>query len=105
MPRMGYKSVNDFIGLGVKHIKPVEEIDWRMEDFVSTVDQRMCVRCGICCNGICDARSLKENPLRVYVDEEMCYACGLCQAICPEHAVSILEKKHKVIGVSFMPSK
>jgi len=105
MPRMGYKSVNDFIGLGVKHIKPVEEIDWRMEDFVSTVDERKCVRCGICCNGICDARSLKENPLRVYVDEEMCYACGLCQAICPEHAISILEKKHKVIGVSFIPSK
>jgi len=105
MPRMGYKSVEDFIGLGVKHIKPVEDIDWKMEDYVSTIDARRCVRCGICCNGICDARSLKENPLRVELDEEMCYGCGMCLAICPEHAVNIIEKKHKVVGVSFLPSK
>jgi len=105
MPRMGYKSVNDFIGMGAKHIKPVEDIDWKMEDYVSTTDARRCVRCGICCNGICDARALKENPLRVEVDEEMCYGCGLCLAVCPEHAVNIIEKKHKVIGVSFIPSR
>jgi len=105
MPRMGYQKVEEFIGLGVKHIKPIEEIDWKMEDYVSTVDDKRCVRCGICCNGICDARSLRENPLRVVIDEEMCYGCGLCQAICPEHAVSIIEKKHKVIGVSFLPSR
>jgi len=105
MPRMGYQSVDDFIGVGIKHIKPCEEVDWRMEECVSTTDPKRCVRCGICATGICDARSLKENPLRLEVDEEMCYGCGLCLAVCPEHAVNIIEKKHKVIGVSFIPSR
>jgi dihydroorotate dehydrogenase/Pyruvate/2-oxoacid:ferredoxin oxidoreductase delta subunit len=104
MPRMGYKSVEDFIGIGVSHIKPMEEIDWRMEEFVSTVDDRKCIRCGACANSICMARTLKENPLRIEVDEDLCYGCGLCQSICPANAISIIEKKHKVLGVSFIPS-
>ncbi len=105
MARMGYKSVEDFIGLGIKHFRPIEEIDWRMEDFVSTVDDLKCIRCGACATSICEARTLKENPLRIEVNEDMCYGCGLCQSICPASAVSIIEKKHKVVGVSFLPSR
>ncbi|NLT35367.1 MAG: 4Fe-4S binding protein [Gaiellales bacterium] len=104
MDQMGYKSTDEFIGRAIAHMKPVEDIDWRMEEFVSWTDDRKCRRCGICSKGICSARILKENPLRVEVNEDMCYGCGLCEAVCPEHAISILEKKHKVIGVSFMPS-
>lgn len=105
MDRMGYKSVEDFIGIGIRHFRPMEDIDWRMEDFVSTVDDRLCIRCGACAKGICLARTLKENPLRIEVNEDMCYGCGLCQAICPAHAISMVGKKHKVIGVSFLPSR
>ena len=105
MDRMGYKTVDDFIGIGIRHFKPMEEIDWRMEDFVSTVDDRLCIRCGACAKGICLARTLKENPLRIEVNEDLCYGCGLCQAICPAHAISIVERKHKVVGVSFLPSR
>jgi Pyruvate/2-oxoacid:ferredoxin oxidoreductase delta subunit len=105
MDQMGYVSVDDFIGRGIAHIRPVEDIDWRMEEFVSITDDRKCVRCGICSKGICDARTLKERPLRVEVNEDMCYGCGLCEAVCPEHAINVVEKKHKVIGVSFMPAK
>lgn len=105
MDRMGYKSTTDFIGKAISHFKPVEELDWRHEDFVSVTDNRKCVRCGICASGICTARVMKENPLRVEVNEDMCYGCGLCEAVCPEHAITIVEKKHKVIGVSIMPSR
>jgi len=105
MSRMGYKSVEDFIGIGIQHFKPVEEIDWRMEDFVSTTDDRICIRCGACATSICEARTLKENPLRIEVNEDLCYGCGLCQAICPAYAISMVEKKHKVVGVSFLPSR
>jgi len=105
MSSMGYKSVEDFIGIGIQHFKPVEEIDWRMEDFVSVTDDLRCIRCGACAKSICEARTLKENPLRVEVNEDMCYGCGLCQSICPANAVSIVEKKHKVVGVSFLPSR
>jgi heterodisulfide reductase subunit A-like polyferredoxin len=102
---MGYDSVEEFIGLGIKHFKPIEEIDWRMEDFVSTTDDLRCIRCGRCAQGICEARTLKEKPLRIEVDEDLCYGCGLCQAICPVGAAHIIEKKHKVVGVSFLPSR
>ena len=105
MDNMGYKSTDDFIGKAIMHMKPVEDIDWKMEDYVSITDDRACVRCGICSKGICDARTLKDHPLRMEVNEDMCYGCGLCHAVCPQHAISIVEKKHKVIGVSFIPSK
>ena len=100
MDQMGYSSVEDFIGLGVKYIQPVEELDWRNEDFIATVDDRLCTRCGRCANGICSARSIQTDPLRLVIDSRYCIGCGLCQAICPENAVSMVEQKHPVIGVS-----
>ena len=100
MDRMGYAGVEDFIGMGVKHIQPVEDLDWRNEDFIATVDDRLCTRCGRCANGICSARHLETNPLRLVIDSRYCIGCGLCQSICPEDAVSMVEQKHPVIGVS-----
>ena len=105
MDQMGYASTDQFIGAAMKHMKPVEDIDWRMEDFVSTTADRLCVRCGACATGLCSARVMKENPLRVEVNEDMCFGCGMCEFICPQNAIRIIEKKHKVIGVSFMPSR
>lgn len=105
MDRMGYTSTEDFIGRGVSHIRPVEDIDFHMEEWVSVTDETKCVRCGVCAEGICDARSIQQSPYRVEVNEDMCYGCGLCEATCAYNAISIVPKKHKVIGVSFMPSK
>jgi len=101
MPKMGYKSVEDFIGLGIQYFKPIEEINWRVEDFVATVDDRVCIRCGRCATSICGARTLEENPLRIVIDSRYCTGCGLCQAICPAGAISIIEQPHPVMGVSF----
>lgn len=100
MDQMGYTSVEDFIGLGVQYIQPVETLDWRNEDFIATVDDRLCTRCGRCANGICSARSIEPDPLRLVIDSRYCIGCGLCQSICPENAVSMVEQKHPVIGVS-----
>jgi len=100
MDQMGYSSVEDFIGLGVQYIQPVEGLDWRNEDFIATVDDRLCTRCGRCANGICSARSIVPDPLRLVIDSRYCIGCGLCQSICPENAVSMVEQKHPVIGIS-----
>ena len=100
MDRMEYARVEDFIGLGVKYIQPVEGLDWRNEDFIATVDDRLCTRCGRCANGICSARRIETEPRRLVIDSRYCIGCGLCQAICPENAVTMVEQKHPVIGVS-----
>ncbi|KMY66348.1 hypothetical protein AAU61_17990 [Desulfocarbo indianensis] len=100
MASQGYKSVEEFIGLGVQYIKPVEQLDWRCEDFLATVDDRLCTRCGRCATGICTARKLMENPSRIVIDSRLCVGCGLCQAICPENAVSMVEQRHPVLGFS-----
>eukprot|EP00828_Plagiopyla_frontata_P034107 TRINITY_DN44349_c0_g1_i1.p1 TRINITY_DN44349_c0_g1~~TRINITY_DN44349_c0_g1_i1.p1 ORF type:complete len:110 (-),score=0.59 TRINITY_DN44349_c0_g1_i1:268-597(-) len=43
---------------------------------------------------------IQTDPLRLVIDSRYCIGCGLCQAICPENAVSMVEQKHPVIGVS-----
>jgi dihydropyrimidine dehydrogenase (NAD+) subunit PreA len=100
MDQMGYSSVEDFIGLGVKYIQPVENLDWRNEDFIATIDTDRCTLCGRCANSICSARRIETDPLRVVTDSRYCIGCGLCQAICPENAVTMVEQKHSVIGIS-----
>jgi dihydroorotate dehydrogenase/Pyruvate/2-oxoacid:ferredoxin oxidoreductase delta subunit len=100
MDRMGYTGVEDFIGLGVKYIQPVEDLDWRSEDFIATVDDSLCTKCGRCANSICSARRIETDALKLVIDSRYCIGCGLCRAICPENAVSMVEQKHPVIGVS-----
>lgn len=99
MQNQGYASVEEFIGAGIPFIQPVENLDWRSEDFLAVVDDRLCTRCGRCATGICTARTLRENPLRIVTDPRLCLGCGLCQAICPENAVSMVKQKHKVLGI------
>ncbi|UCF58132.1 MAG: 4Fe-4S binding protein [Deltaproteobacteria bacterium] len=46
------------------------------------------------------ARKLEGSPKKIVLDSRYCIGCGLCQSICPENAVSIVEQKHPVIGIS-----
>jgi len=101
MDQQGYSTVDEFIGAGVKFIQPVETLDWRQEDLVAITDDGLCTRCGRCAKNICTARKLEQDPLQIVMDSRYCIGCGLCQAICPENAVSIVEKKHPVVGISY----
>lgn len=100
MDEMGYTRVEDFIGLGVPHIQPVETLDWRQEDFLAVTDEETCNLCGRCARSICMARTIEKDPPRIALDSRYCIGCGLCQAICPENAVRIVAEKHPVVGVS-----
>lgn len=100
MDKMGYTSVEDFIGAGVQYIQPVETIDWQQEEYIAATDDEACNRCGRCAQNICDARTLEKDPARIVLDPRYCIGCGLCAAICPENAVKIVRQKHPVMGVS-----
>lgn len=89
MAEMGYKSVEDFRGLGVTYIKPADEVDWGVGRLVARVDEERCTRCGTCTENLCWATSMDGG--RVVVREEYCGACGLCVAICPEGAMELAE--------------
>ncbi len=100
MDQQGYKKVDEFIGAGVRFIQPVDQLDWRTEDFLSVVDDDLCTKCGRCATSICSAISIQKDPRRIVVDSRYCIGCGLCNAICPAKAITMIQLKHPVVGVS-----
>jgi len=92
MDTQGYSTVDDFIGLGIQDFRPVEELDWRLGEVVPEIDDSKCTRCNICAKNICFARTST-----IELNEEYCSGCGLCAAICPLKAITMVEKKHKVL--------
>lgn len=94
MEKQGYSTVEEFRGLGLKWVKPIEDVDWRLGEVVSVTDHSVCTSCGICCENICWARSMENR--HVVVNAELCTGCGLCDAVCPAEAITMEEQTHKV---------
>ncbi|MDT3698678.1 MAG: 4Fe-4S binding protein [Thermincola sp.] len=91
MHEQGYHSLEDFRGLGVQYIRPVEEVDWGLGRLTASVDEEKCMGCGICANNLCWAMKIEDAKAKVR--EKDCSACSLCIAICPSNAISLVEAK------------
>jgi len=92
MKEQKYETVDDFIGLGLKHIVTADVAfeKARQFNYAAKVDSAKCTGCGICADNICPAISMEEDVAKV--DPEICSSCGQCIMACPQKAIEMLPK-------------
>ncbi|MGY5853715.1 MAG: ATP-binding protein [Candidatus Thorarchaeota archaeon] len=56
------------------------------------VDQERCTLCGEC-GKFCEFNSIFVGKKKVIVYNEMCHSCGGCALVCPEKAISEIDRK------------
>ncbi|MCL7453262.1 MAG: CoB--CoM heterodisulfide reductase iron-sulfur subunit A family protein [Anaerolineae bacterium] len=62
----------------------------KVEAIVSSVDQELCVGCGLC-EAACTYGALSMHPWRgiMTVNEVLCKGCGTCSVACPSKAIKL----------------
>ncbi|HSV31185.1 MAG TPA: tRNA-dihydrouridine synthase [Atribacteraceae bacterium] len=88
MSQCGYSSLNDFRGLGLKHLKPSSEVEFYY--YMALINEEKCTRCGKCAASYCPAISMVDG--KPVVDGTYCSSCAMCTVICPFDAISIVSR-------------
>ncbi|MBM4340115.1 MAG: hypothetical protein FJ110_11300 [Deltaproteobacteria bacterium] len=101
MRRKKYSSISEFRGKALKKIVPSAELKMK-ERFPYTlppetpyrpkIDHKKCILCQTCCR-CCFYEVLHLENGKIGVEEERCWSCGLCVGICPEKAITLVDKK------------
>ena len=78
MDEKGYKTINDMLGIATDACIEYSE----MPAEKATVDQEMCVNCGMCLKA-CFSEAMQQGEEKVFVKEENCVGCGGCYSVCP----------------------
>jgi dihydropyrimidine dehydrogenase (NAD+) subunit PreA len=95
MARMGFRKIDDFVGLALKNIVKHNELS-RDYKLVSTVDPDTCTRCGLCGIVCRDSgyQAIEQDETRIpVIDDEKCDGCGLCVQVCPVSECMRLQEK------------
>jgi dihydroorotate dehydrogenase subfamily 1 len=91
MDRMGYKTIDDFRGLALKHIVTPDKVHYL--NVIPEIDKEKCNGCGICTNiGHCMVLELKDEKAQVLRKDE-CYGCGVCYWLCPKDAIIMINEE------------
>ena len=91
MQEQGYERIEDFVGLGQKYIKPLEEIDLMVGKVTAQLDSTKCTGCGICLDDLCVAFYSEDGFVKI--KEEDCSGCGGCVLGCPVNAIKLVRKE------------
>jgi dihydroorotate dehydrogenase subfamily 1 len=78
MDEKGYNTINDMLGIATDACLEYSE----MPAEKATVDQEMCVNCGMCLKA-CFSKAMQQGEEKVFVKEENCVGCGGCYSVCP----------------------
>ncbi|MGI9951046.1 4Fe-4S binding protein [Moorellaceae bacterium AZ2] len=89
MDRKGYRTVEDFRGIALPHIKTVEELA-QEPPRLATINPDICKNCDIC-SRVCFYGAIHQENGRTWVDREACDGCGLCAQWCPVGAIELKE--------------
>jgi dihydropyrimidine dehydrogenase (NAD+) subunit PreA len=87
MEKQGYRSVDDFVGVGLNYIVPANRVDFQAGNIVAVIDPDICNGCGRCTQHFCLATRMDDNV--AVVSYEDCMGCGACVTLCPEVAISL----------------
>ena len=90
LEHFGLSSVEELSGLGLRYMSAPELVDWKTDKLVARVDKLGCSGCGICADNICTALYMKDGVADL--DASDCTACTMCIAICPENAITIVDR-------------
>ncbi|MFH1652374.1 MAG: 4Fe-4S binding protein [Chloroflexota bacterium] len=91
MAEQGYGSIEEIIGLGQRYIRYNEDVDLRVGEVISVLDEKKCTKCGRCIDNLCTA--IYSDHGKISIDVEKCAGCGSCQLTCPEGAFSLALRK------------
>jgi dihydropyrimidine dehydrogenase (NAD+) subunit PreA len=94
MERKGYDSLEDFIGMSLKHIRTISNIP--VEPPVkANVDPDKCNGCKKCVTSCSDGayQAIAMEGDIAKISENLCDGCGLCVHICPVEAISMVESE------------
>lgn len=90
MKEQGYTSLEEIVGLGLKHIKYLEETERSVGGpFIAEIDEEKCKKCGICTDQFCIALHSEEGKPKV--TKENCAGCGACMTSCRFGAISLVK--------------
>src|SRR5271157_1262366 len=91
MEQQGYRSTDEFIGLGLRNIVEMgeaqEEYRGQVGVVIAHIDYDKCVgpdSCRVCLDTWCNATYEEEGKAKV--DRDMCCGCNLCVMRCPHGA-------------------
>ena len=90
MEMQGYKTLDDFRGIGMQYLTTGEEVFKRTRHlkFKAETDEAKCTGCGLCADTVCPASYIEDRIGKI--DPEKCNGCGLCLFICPDGARKIV---------------
>ncbi len=88
-PKPIEESIAQACGAAARAAVVLSKKTLEVEGAVASVDDRLCIGCGLCVS-LCPYKAIDKDEKGVArVNDVLCKGCGLCAASCPEKAITV----------------